>query len=457
MTTSRRTTRPRARASGQRAFTLVELLVAMAAGLVVSLAAFLLSKNATRFFQNEARASASHLAATLGMNRLTADLQRAAYLSSPNILQDPEVCQVPASPAGLKRLAGISILPQGSVDLHGSELDQSVANGLNPDSIIIGGSLNSTELFEFRKISDETGDWVVELNPNSSAVQRTLARAQGGGQSLTQIFAPRRFLRIMVRGQEKFLYGVIDQVNVIDNPPTQIHITLKADPGLPTLVGLADCGVTPGGSTGDGGWVNVVSRVRYDIRSLVNKGTAYDALVAPISTDLGTLTGDNGRTELVRVELDEEDQEIPGTLELIAEYAVDLKFGISVAQESTVPGVTNPQITRYPIMATDNALVYGTAAAIDVGPPGTPQRVRSVQVRLSTRTRAPDRDVALTAPGDPDGMGPDGRRLRFLIPGIAAGANTYGNTAPSGSPPVYARMRTLYADIALPNQAYVPW
>ncbi|WP_441287875.1 PilW family protein [Sorangium sp. KYC3313] len=435
----------------------MELLVAMAAGLVVSLAAFLLSKNATRFFQNEARASASHLAATIGLNRLTADLQRAAYLSSPNILQDPEVCQVPASPVGLARLAGISILGRGSELAHGAELNQSIANGLHPDSIIIGGSLNSTELFEFRKISDESGNWIVELNPNSSAVQRTLAREQGGGQSLTQIFAPRRFLRIMVRGQEKFLYGVIDQVNVVGTPPLEIRIMLKADPGLPTLVGLADCGVTPGGSTGDGGWVNVVSRVRYDIRSLRGKGTPYDALVAPITTELGTLTGDNGRTELVRVELGEEDQELPGTLELIAEYAVDLKFGISVAQESTVPGVTNPQITRYPIMATDNALVYSTAAALDAGPPGTPQRVRSVQVRLSTRTRAPDRDVALTFPGSSDGMGPDGRRFRFLIPGVVAGADMYMDTAPSGSPPVYARMRTLYADIALPNQAYVPW
>lgn len=444
MTTSRRTTRPRARASGQRGFTLVELLVAMAAGLIVSLAAFLLSKNATRFFQNEARASASHLAATLGMNRLTADLQRAAYLSSPNILQDPEVCQVPASPIGLRRLAGISILRQGSEFLHAAELNQSIANGLHPDSIIIGGSLNSTELFEFRKISDETGDWVVELNPNSSAVQRTLARAQGGGQSLTQIFAPHRFLRIMVRGQEKFLYGVIVQVNVIGDPPIQISIALRADPGLPTLVGLADCGVTPGGSTGDGGWVNVVSRVRYDIRSAA--GTAYAPLVAPVTP---ALTGDNGRTELVRVELDEEDQELPDTLELIAEYAVDLKFGISTATEGTVPGVTNPQITRFPITAIDNASVYTNAAANDQSG-AMPQRVRSVQVRLSTRTRAPDRDVGFP-------LGADGRRLRFLIPGVVASANTFGDTTPSGSPPVYARMRTLYADIALPNQAYVQW
>ncbi|WP_437592186.1 PilW family protein [Sorangium sp. So ce1000] len=450
MTTNRRTAPARARAiraTGQRGFTLVELLVAMAAGLVVSMAAFLLSKNATRFFQNEARASASHLAATIGLNRLAADLQRAAYLSSPNILADPEVCQVPTSPPGLTLLAGISILQQGSVSLHAAELGQSTANGLYPDSIIIGGSLNSAELFEFRRISDASGNWVVELNPNSAAVQRTLDRAHGGGQSLTQIFAPSRFLRIMVRGQEKYLYGVIESANVTGSPPTKILVALKAAPGLPTLVGLADCGVTPGGFTGDGGWVSVVSRVRYDIRSLVGKSTAYEPLVAPVTPEL---TGDNGRTELVRVELGDQDQELPETLELIAEYAVDLKFGISVATESATPGITNPQITRLPITTPENTAVYTTTA--ENGQIGAaPQRVRAVQVRLSTRTRAPDRDVGILP------AGPDGRRLRFLIPGIVASANTYGDTVPDGSPPVYARMRTLYADIALPNQAYVQW
>ncbi|WP_437940229.1 PilW family protein [Sorangium sp. So ce341] len=433
MTTDRRTSPARARASGQRGFTLVELLVAMAAGLVVSLAAFLLSKNATRFFQHEARASASHLAATVGLNRLAADLQRAAYLSTPNIRLDPEVCQVPPAPLGLNRLAGIWIRRQGSVFEGGSELSQSVANELYPDSIIIGGSLSSNELFEFRKISDATGALVVELNPNSAAVQRTLQRANGSGQGLLQIFAPNRILRVMVRGQTQFLYGVIQGTNVQGNPPNLIAITLKPSPGLPMLSGLGRCGVTPGGATGDAGWVNVVNRVRYNIRSLVGKETPYAPLVAPIAA---TQTGDDGRTELVRVELDDENNEIPETLELIAEYAVDLKFGISAAEESADPTVTDPFITRYPIMATDNAAVYNIAASNDQSS-AAPQRVRSVQVRLSTRTRAPDRDV-----GYPERS--DGRRLRFLIPGIL------GDTT-------YARMRTLYADIALPNQAYVKW
>ncbi|WP_437726842.1 PilW family protein [Sorangium sp. So ce861] len=434
MTTDRRISPARARASGQRGFTLVELLVAMAAGLVVSLAAFLLSKNATRFFQNEARASASHLAATVGLNRLAADLQRAAYLSTPNIRVDPEVCQVPAEPLGLNVLAGIAIRRQGSVFEGGAELTQSADNQLFPDSIIIGGSLSSNELFEFRRISDATGAMVVELNPNSAAVQRTLQRANGSGQGLSQIFAPNRILRVMVRGQTQALYGVIQGTNVQGDPPNLIAITLKSTPGLPLLSGLGRCGVTPGGATGDGGWVNVVNRVRYNIRSLVGKETPYAPLVAPIAPEQ---TGDNGRTELVRVELDDQNNEIDDTLELVAEYAVDLKFGISVAEESTDLSVTDPFIQRHVITATDNTEVYNFAAPLDQLNTAAPQRVRSVQVRLSTRTRAPDRDV-----GYPERS--DGRRLRFLIPGIV------GETT-------YARMRTLYADIALPNQAYVKW
>lgn len=430
----RRTSPPaRARASGQRAFTLVELLVAMAAGLVVSLAAFLLSKNATRFFQNEARASGSHLAATIGLNRLTADLQRAAYLSTGNIqvMDDPQRCGAPpVAPLGLRLLSGIAIQRQGSVFLHPSELGQSIVNGMWPDAIVIGGSLNSTEVFEARVVND-AGTWFVRLL-DSAALRRTNERALGGGEGLGDIFQEGRFLRIS-RPNQRHIYAVIDHME----PGNLVY--LKSPPGVPTRDDVPDCGLP---LTGAHAWVSVISRVRYDIRSLVGKTTSYRSLVAPISP---ALTGDNGRTELVRVELDDEDQEKPETLELIAEYAVDLKFGISALQADKAQQRTTPQITRYPIAATDNASVYTIAAANDQ-PSARPEDVRSVQIRLSTRTRAPDRDVGFP-------VGPDGRRLRFLIPGIVSGVNTPADVVPAGAPPVFARMRTLYADVALPNQA----
>ncbi|WP_438019246.1 prepilin-type N-terminal cleavage/methylation domain-containing protein [Sorangium sp. So ce315] len=423
----------RARASGQRGFTLVELLVAMAAGLVVSLAAFLLSKNATRFFQNEARASGSHLAATIGLNRLAADLQRAAYLSTGNIrvADDPQRCgPPPVAPTGLSLLAGISIQRQGSANLHPSELGQSIVNGMWPDAIVIGGSLNSTEVFEARVVND-AGTWYVRLL-DSAALRRTNERALGGGEGLGDIFQEGRFLRIS-RPNQRHIYAVIDHME----PGNLVY--LKSPPGVPTRDDVPDCGLP---LTGAHAWVSVISRVRYDIRSLVGKDTSYRSLVAPISP---ALTGDNGRTELVRVELDDEDQEKPETLELIAEYAVDLKFGISVLQADKAQQRTNPQITRYPIAATDTAELYKIVAA-NYQPEARPEDVRSVQIRLSTRTRAPDRDVGFP-------VGPDGRRLRFLIPGIVSGVNSLADAVPAGAPPVFARMRTLYADVALPNQA----
>ncbi|WP_438028337.1 PilW family protein [Sorangium sp. So ce233] len=432
----RHTSPARPRASGQRGFTLVELLIAMAAGLVVSMAAFLLSKNATRFFQNEARASSSHLAATIGLNRLATDLQRAAYLSTGNIQvpDDSQRCgDPPIAPTGLRLLAGVAIQRQGSVFLHPSELGQSIVNGLWPDSIVIGGSLSSTEVFASRVVNDN-GTWYVQLL-DSAATRRTNLRAQAGGEGLGEIFQAGRFLRIS-RPNQRHLYAVIDRLE----PGNVVH--LKSPPGVTTrVVGDAklDCGLPLSGAAA---WVSVISRVRYDIRSLVGKATSYRSLVTPITP---ALTGDNGRTELVRVELDDEDQEKPETLELIAEYAVDLKFGISALQADKTQQKTNPQITRYPIAATDNASVY-TIAAANNQPGARPEDVRSVQIRLSTRTRAPDRDVGFP-------VGPDGRRLRFLIPGIVAGVNTPADPLPAGAPPVFARMRTLYADVALPNLA----
>ena len=59
------TTPKRIRGRAARGFTLIELVVALSAGLLVSMAALMLSRNATKFFQNEARISATQLAATL--------------------------------------------------------------------------------------------------------------------------------------------------------------------------------------------------------------------------------------------------------------------------------------------------------------------------------------------------------------------------------------------------------
>ncbi|MDX6515746.1 MAG: hypothetical protein QOH73_1412, partial [Gaiellaceae bacterium] len=137
------------RRGAARGFTLIELVVALSAGLLVSMAALLLSRNATKFFQNEARISATQLAATLGMNRLTQDLQRAAFLSTRNNFNDKSLCNGGGFPASLSGLAGLQIRIGGSVANHPADLVQSTdpQNGLNPDQVIISGSMDASERF----------------------------------------------------------------------------------------------------------------------------------------------------------------------------------------------------------------------------------------------------------------------------------------------------------------------
>ena len=417
-----------------RGFTLVELMVAMAAGLVVAAAAMLLAKNASQFFQYEARISAAQLGLTLGMNRITQDLQRAALLSSPNIQRDSTsglLCgDVTTYPVGLQQLAGIHIIQGGSA----VNTPQSVANDLNPDILIVGGSLSTTEQFAVRSTSLAAGGSVVLRLEDDDAMKRVRVRARaaaGAGEDIAKLFRIGRFLRIIDQ-DFKHEYGVISQLSQGPSTDPYVDVTLAANPAVPTNPpGL--CGLH-GHETG--ALVSVVYRVQYELRGMLGDQN-YGVLVAPVTP---SLTGDNGRTELVRTELDEQDVPLlPNNTqappELVVEYAVDLKFGL----ESAVwdPVTSTFAANRYPIRIPEDASVYSIAASVAGG--GTPETVRAVQVRFSTRARAPDRAVDLDID---QGLAPDGRLSRFFLNDVIA-------------PPTFARTRTLYTDVSLPNQAGV--
>lgn len=422
----RRALRPR-----ERAFTLIELMVAMAAGLAVAAAAMTLSKNAVNFFQHEARISAAQLSLTLGMNRITQDLQRAALLSSPNLLRDSTKGQLCGDmtdyPAGLKDLAGITLLKGGST----AAAPQSKDNGLNPDIIEIGGSLSTSEQFAIRSIDSGAAGAVILRLENDDAMKRTRARAlAGAGEDILTLFADGRFVRIVDQAF-KHEYGVIS--GLAEGPPGDpyVDVTLSGDPAVPTS-GM--CGLY-GHETG--ALVSVIYRVRYEIGSMTADKN-YKALVAG-DPATEAITGDSGRTELIRSELDATGAPLLDTSltppELIAEYAVDLKFGVESAAWD--PATKTYAVTRHAIRAPEDALVYAIAGLPSAG--GSPETIRAVQVRLATRTRTPDRatDVDIDV-----GQAADGRLARFFIKDVTAGQT-------------YARTRTLYSDIYLPNQAGV--
>jgi DNA-binding transcriptional LysR family regulator len=134
------------------------------------------------------------------------------------------------------------------------------------------------------------------------------------------------------------------------------------------------------------------------------------------------------RTELIRVEVDAGGNEVAGTLQVLAELAVDFELGATY--ETVAPPVgPSPVVIREPVGDT------GSVARYTIGGPPTagganPDLIRSIQVRLSTRAEQADRDRGLAVIGDP-------YPYRF-------------NLGPTVG---WARMRTLVADIQLPNQA----
>ena len=405
----------------RRGFTMVELLIATAAGMFVAAAALLLSKNASQFFQHEARVAAAQLAATIGMNRLTGELQRASFLGTRNNATDPRLCSDGvALPAELSQLAGLRVTRGGSVLAHGTDLAQSTSadNAMRPDSVVIAGSLATSEVFTVADVAVTSAGAVVTLRTGTDeAMYRVRATAAQSGQTLatglSTLFMPGRFLRL--RDDDGFLmWGIIGSLAVSGTAPDEVvRVTLTSSPGLPdrNTNSRATCGLR---GTGRGLLASVVHRARYDLRSL--RGTASFAALVASDTASEAITGASGRTELVRVELDASGVERPETLELVAELAVNLKFGVTKVPAGAV-SAWSPTLTSY---AFDEAAVESS-----------PELVRAVLVQLSTRTRVPDRSTPL---------GSGGRPYTFAV-------------LPSGQAAQrFARLRTLVTTVMLPSQ-----
>jgi hypothetical protein len=110
---------------------------------------------------------------------------------------------------------------------------------------------------------------------------------------------------------------------------------------------------------------------------------------------------------------------------------VDLKFGLTAVTLLATPGPEPSQLAGYP---QDNANIPLFAGNPTAG--ANPQRIRAVRVRLSVRSAVPDRAADIVA----DNTIPQGAFFRMQL-----------------GPQAFARVRTLQADVALPNHAGIQW
>jgi hypothetical protein len=209
---------------------------------------------------------------------------------------------------------------------------------------------------------------------------------------------------------------LIAGANPAGDPTGQLPaILLQAAPAIP-LQGSANSVCV---FSGVGVEVNVVNFFRYRIADLKNDST-YSAQFGQLyaSTLTNSNPADANRTELIREELNPSDgQPFPNVPpEIIAEYAVDLKF------EGLIAGIPPAQTIGLTPTAGN---IYNIASSDTTG---NPQRIRSLRVTLSVRSRETDRTT--NVPPSMTGL------YR-----IAAGSDA---TA-------FARVRTVQTEIAIPN------
>jgi type II secretory pathway pseudopilin PulG len=427
---------------GERGFTLLELLVAAIAGLFVVMAAFMLSRSATRLLTSESRLGSAQQSLRMGVDRLRGDLERASFMTTANGLKDPDLCPVPPE-ASIKFIQGITYLYGGSA----TTAPKSVANGLNPDAIVLMGNFTSSDLYAVADIEDLGGgaafkiylQWgsgvgtASEAGAAVPAAARRLVNIGEAGTGLPAVSAvfndyPKgRLVRLTnVKGSSQLLIMLVSGVSVGANGQPAIVVTNVQPPLSSANAPNKRCGYDGNGNQST---LNPVQVVKYQIKSLAGTGSPF-AWAYP-----NDIPADTFKYDLVRTELNPTDgSEIDGSAEIVSEYAVDLKFAFSFDRSS--PSTTglwvNPDLEAFPFQETGSA---PTAYAADVRANPTvaiPHRIRSVRYRLSTRSRDPDRTVALDDGG--------------------AGLARYSLDTNS-----FARVRTTLGEVVIRNQQGIRW
>jgi len=398
-------------------FTLVELMVALTGGLFISLAVFALARDSGRFYQREARIANATVSGLIGFERLRADLGRAGFLASPNIVRDPGLCgTVDASwPQALRNLASIQ------VSTPATSYPALTANGRTPPVLTLAGAYASSDVFG-AKIVPSGNNVMFELSvkEGAGALRRLGNSAMPDTTAMQTVFPALRVLRIVQNGRQ--YYGQI--VNATGG--AQPTVTINAQPPVQFRNGL--CGLAEIGSGASVPAINVVNFIQYAVQAPQTPTgiSGYQNLF----TNSSKGPGETGRTELTRVELDLNGTAIDGTEEIVAEYAVDFNMQL-VAVTSNTTGV-DPNLSVIspgdPLFTTFTGPTFGTG--------NTPELVRSIRVRLGVRSREADRVATVANPAN-QGL------FRFNI-GV-------------GAAETFARVRTFQADVVLHNQADVLW
>lgn len=383
-------------------------MVSMTGALFLSFSVFMIAKHTTGLYQEESRAANANMASIIGFERLRSDLARAGFMASPNVQTDTRICAQnpePTWPTFMQQMQSVRFsATTGLPALFAS-------NALAPQEVILAGNFTTIEAFPIRTIVSTGTTYIVYLQIASGAMARlgySVASADRA-KILNTTFPAGRAVRIVDRSGRHH-YGIISSTQIAPDPAV---ILTGPSPKLQFRDSSPlGCGIT-GNETG--ATINTVNFIQYrlgNLRSLPR--------FAPLYATAAEGLYDADRTELIREELSPAGVVIDGTQELISEYAVDLRFRITVQANAAAPLTQVEDANLYTWAGTQAQRVAGRG----------PQLVRSIHSWLSVRSRAADRNATIAVSEGP---------LYRVGLGTAGGAP-------------YARMRTIQSRVALNNQ-----
>ena len=434
-----------------RGFTLIELAIALMAGLIVAMGIVALSREATRTFHEEVRSAAAEATLRTAIDRLRADIQRAGFMSTANIVADPLLARPPGStaPPGnpncakfgtICSLAAVHVTDGGSVALAPLSTVQTPA--LAPDWIDIAGNMTSVEQFEVQAVLPVvSGQCQRILLSQSSAAYARVAVGGSPAKDLQNMFAPDSASQFIVRvvddtGRSQFLATCLSCTTANTTAGLDgVQPFICVDPS--TQVQNAKATGNVGGVSGFGSgraWVNPVQVVRWQIMAATSEPAVFQI---GLGTQAFGGVVDPNKYDLVRAYVGMDGNIIQNTMEVVAEYAVDLDFAFSF--ETGTPTQSASQTYSFGVTHNTN-LVEWTAttlsAAVLAG--AIPERLRSVRVRLATRVAQPDRSVDITS---------DAGAFIYRYCVNASGCTNLVDP----NVPQWARTRTITTEVSLPN------
>lgn len=377
---TRRTTPSRKRRS-RAGFTLLELMVALVAGLTAITSIYFVGAASSRHFHEQQRIAQTQMSLRMAMEQLRRDIQRAGYLGTPNSQRETG-CLTPPN-----QVQAVNYVRLGT----GGLLPNQAENGAGADTLILTGNYATGDSYFSAGVSANGG--TIFLQQNWQNFRRDFGIPPDVGNPnlvdpdrFDAAFSPSRYLHVTTQNGNHFFAPITG-----------------ADPAAPSVtIGtpLPTGGFCLGG-LGVGAIVAPLSQVRYSVQDLL-AGTAFAA--DPETAAARGLVG----PQLVREELDFAGNAIAGTQRIVLEYVASISYSF-VFDTQLTPGMPP-------------TLVEATDAAAEAIFAARPEQVRSVIVTLAART--PEIDprfawVAEAAGNLANGVPPTRYRPNSDLPGAA--------------------------------------